>query len=54
MAYRLELTETFEKDLDSILDYMTNNLFNSTAAATFYKNVKSTFSQVVSFPEMFP
>ena len=54
MAYKLEYTETFEKDLDSILDYMINKLFNPTAAATFYENVKSTFSHVVDFPEMFP
>lgn len=53
MAYKLEYTETFEKDLDSILDYTINKLLNPTAAVTFYKKVKSTFSQVVDFPEMF-
>lgn len=54
MAYRLEFTETFEKDLDSILDYMINKLLNPTAAATFYKNVKNTFGKVADHPEMFP
>ena len=54
MAYRLEFTETFEKDLDSILDYMISKLKNPTAAATFYGSVKNTFGKVVHFPEMYP
>ena len=54
MAYKLEFTQTFEKDLDSILDYIVNKLFNPTAAKSLYKNVKSTFASVAEFPEMFP
>ena len=54
MAFKLEYTETFEKDLDSILDYMINKLFNPIAAAQFYKDVKKSFISVTEFPEMFP
>ena len=54
MAYKLVFTDTFEKDLDSILDHIANKLFNSAAAAALYKNVKSTFASVAEFPEMFP
>lgn len=46
MAYKLEFTETFEKDLDSILDYTINKLFNPIAAARLYKGVKETFTSV--------
>ena len=53
MTYRLVFTETFEKDLDSILDYITNKLFNPTAAAAFYKNVKTTFGNISDHPEMY-
>lgn len=54
MAYRLVFTETFEKDLDGILDYMINKLYNHTAASVFYRNVKNTFGKVTAHPQMYP
>ena len=32
MHYKLVYTKTFENDLDSVLDYVVNNLFNPAAA----------------------
>ena len=46
MAYNLIFTDAFEKDLDSILDYIINRLYNPTAAARLYKNVKTTFTKI--------
>ncbi len=54
MAYNLIFTDAFEKDLDSILDYIINKLYNPTAAARLYKNVKSTFAKITELPEMYP
>lgn len=54
MAYKLVFTESFERDLDSVLDYIINKLYAPTAAADLYAQIKKTFSAVADFPEMFP
>lgn len=53
MAYKLEFTDTFEDDLDSILFYITDKLSNPKAAGRLYENVKNTFDSVIRLPEMF-
>lgn len=53
MAYKLERTETFENDLDSILHYISFQLSAPKAAVALYKKIKITFDSVVKYPEMF-
>lgn len=54
MAYELILTENFTNDLDSILDYFINSLYNKTAAVRLYSQIKKSLVSATDFPEMFP
>lgn len=51
MAYKLEFTDTFENDLDSILFYISDKLSNPKAADRLYENIKNTFDSVSGYPK---
>ena len=51
MAYKYSITESAEKDLDEILDYISNKLCNKTAAREFYDELLSSFAVVCDFPQ---
>lgn len=54
MTYKIYLTESFEQDLDSILDYIINTLSSPIAAKNLYHRVKQQLLSVSQFPDMFP
>lgn len=54
MAYKLVLTNSFEKDLDEIIGYISNSLYNKTAARKLYREVKDKLKKVCEQPKMFP
>lgn len=46
-------SEIAEKDLENILDYFINKLFNKQAAKNFYEKVCNVIENIESFPEMY-
>lgn len=53
MAYKLNVTELAEHDLDSICDYISNYLANPTAARTFWDAVGECYAKLAQMPMMF-
>lgn len=52
MVYRVQLTHRAEQDLDNILDYLTNHLFNFQAARHFLNSFEEGMQQLSLFPEL--
>lgn len=51
MAFDYSFTDAAKADLDEILSYISIELDNPTAAASFFESVEKTLSQLVEFPE---
>lgn len=49
--YSFQLTETAEADLDDILGYMTNELANLIAAASFFHQLQDKIKETCQFPQ---
>lgn len=54
MAYSYFFTDKAEKDLNSILDYLTNRLSNREAAVEFYNVLNKQIELICEFPESSP
>lgn len=48
-----EFSEIAEKDLNNILSYFTEKLYNKQAARNFYQRVCDVIENIKSFPEMY-
>lgn len=48
--YKFQLTQTAETDLDDILGYMTNELANPIAAASFFHQLQDKIRETCQFP----
>ena len=54
MAYKYFFTDVAQKDLDNILDYLTNHLCNFNAAKSFYNLLNERIALACDFPESNP
>lgn len=54
MAYKYLFTDKAQKDLDNILDYLTNHICNVYAAKSFYVLLNERLALVCDFPESNP
>ena len=54
MGFRVQYTQQAEEDLDSILRYMSDELFNPQAAERFYEAVNKRLGLLCDNPRMFP
>lgn len=54
MAYKYLFTDKAQKDLDNILDYLTNHICNVCAAKSFYVLLNERLALVCDFPESNP
>ncbi len=53
LKYSINITPTFAKELDKILNYMVHNLKVSSIANKFNKKVKKSIFSLTYFPERF-
>ncbi|MCL1884419.1 MAG: type II toxin-antitoxin system RelE/ParE family toxin [Defluviitaleaceae bacterium] len=54
MAFRVKHTEQSYDDLDGIIEYISEELFNPQAAERFYNNVAEKIERLKANPYMFP
>ena len=54
MGFSVQYTEQAEEDLNSILQYMNDELFSSQAAERFYKAVNKRLRLLCDNPRMYP
>lgn len=54
MAYSYVYTEKAEHDLNRILDYIANHLFNEIAAKSFFHELDEKLDLLCDFPELAP
>lgn len=54
MAYKLIISERFEKDLDSILNYISYRLYNPSAANRMLCKTEEVISRIVENPLLYP
>jgi addiction module RelE/StbE family toxin len=54
MAFRVRHTEQSYDDLDSIIEYISENLFDPQAAERFFHNVSEEIERLKENPYMFP
>ena len=52
--YPVLFSEKAQSDLDSILDYIINKLFNRAAAKRLYEDIERAITYISNTPEMFP
>lgn len=53
MDYKITITYSANKDLDEIVDYIVNHLFNTTAAKDLLNDIEDKYKQLAKFPYMF-
>lgn len=53
MDYKITITYSANKDLDEIVDYIVNHLFNTTAAKDLLNDIEDKYKQLAEFPYMF-
>lgn len=54
VSNKYEFTETAIKDLDEILNYISNVLLNPISAKSFFDNIDEKISKICDFPESCP
>lgn len=54
MGYNLIITPSADKDLNDIIQYMSNDLSNPNAAKRFYEKVEKSYANLEEFPCMYP
>ena len=54
MHYKIQVTKSFESDLDAVLSYITGTFKNRSAASTLLKKVKDNIDILDSAPLAFP
>lgn len=54
MAYKLVISQSFADDLDDILSYISNKLYNHTAAKRLLANAEDVVSYIKDNPFLYP
>ncbi len=54
MNYAVDITQSFENDVSSVIDYISHKLYNSTAAERILNIAEKTILQIVDNPLIFP
>ena len=54
MAYKVKITQSFEDDLAAVLEYISQKLYNSTAARRLLINTEEKISLICENPLIFP
>lgn len=54
MEYKLKVTESFESDLDSALEYIAQKLFSPSAADRLMKRTEEKIKMICDDPFMYP
>lgn len=54
MAYKLIISERFEKDLDNVLNYISNRLYNPSAANQILCKTEEAISRIAENPLLYP
>lgn len=54
MNYSLDITESFENDVSSVIDYISHKLYNPAAAERLLKNAENTVSKIAENPFIYP
>lgn len=54
MEYKLTITESFESDLDGVLEYISQKLFNPAAADRLLKKAEEKIGLICEDPFMYP
>lgn len=54
MNYSLDITESFENDVSSVIDYISHKLYNPTAAERLLRSAENTVSKISESPYIYP
>jgi len=54
MAYKIDQSADSKQDFFGILDYLTDNLFNLSAARSFNNELKACYNRLRNHPRMYP
>ena len=54
MNYSLDITESFENDVGSVIDYISHKLYNPAAAERLLKNAENAISKIAENPYIYP
>lgn len=54
MVYKLKITQSFEDDLAAVLEYISNKLYNTSAARRLLFSAEKKISLIVENPSLYP
>lgn len=54
MNYSLDITESFENDVGSVIEYISHKLYNPDASERLLRNTENTVSKIAENPFLYP